>query len=194
MNYYYISRKAIDHTLSTLSISKVPIKWNFCPLSYSRKLKSMMHCCSLWQYFKPDLMTWAVVVLQIPHKCYNIKFQPNACSGCFEQYFTFLLVIYIILLYPSPALIILLNPLPVLVALKTLQEILSFTHSLMMTTEKPPMYGSLKKNVGEVVGRELQGKLLFWVPVNILFYRHHHHCYHLWATHSPMFSHYSINL
>ena len=67
----------------------------------------------------------------------NIKFQPNACSSCFKQYFPFLLegrIYIIILLSPLPVLIILLNPLPVLVALKILREILSFTRSFMINT------------------------------------------------------------
>ena len=68
------------------------------------------------------------------HAAANIKFQPNACSSCFKQYFPFLLSNPNPLLNPLPVLIILLNPLPVLVALKILREILSFTRSLMINT------------------------------------------------------------
>ena len=71
----------------------------------------------------------------------NIKFyKPNACSSCFKQYFPFL---------PSGEnihnlLIILLNPSPVLVALKILRDILSFTRSFMVNTR--PLVGCLENS------------------------------------------------
>ena len=81
-----------------------------------------------WWFIKPLLSRCCVA------NAANIKFQPNACSSCFKQYFPFLLPNPNPLLNPLPVLIILLNPLPVLVALKIPREILSFTRSLMINT------------------------------------------------------------
>ena len=67
----------------------------------------------------------------------NIKFQPNACYSCFKQCSRSCLEgrIYIITL---------LNPSPVLVALKILRDILSFTRSLMINTH--PLVGCLENS------------------------------------------------
>ena len=67
----------------------------------------------------------------------RMLFQANACSSCFKQYFPFLLP------NPNP----LLNSLPVLVALKILREILSFTRSLMINTH--PLVGCVSKTQTE---------------------------------------------
>ena len=80
----------------------------------------------------------------------NIKFQPNACSSCFKQYFPFLpggentYNYFIKSIEYLPVLIILLNPLPVLVALKILRDILSFTRSPMINT--CPLVGCLENS------------------------------------------------
>ena len=75
----------------------------------------------------------------------NMKFQPNACFSCFKQYFPFLLGgenVHNYFINSLPVLIILLHPLPVLVALKTLRDILSFTRSFMINTR--PLVGCLE--------------------------------------------------
>ena len=77
----------------------------------------------------------------------NMKFQPNACFSCFKQYFPFLLGgenVHNYFINSLPVLIILLHPLPVLVALKTLRDILSFTRSFMINTGSPTRWVSRK--------------------------------------------------
>ena len=65
----------------------------------------------------------------------NITPQLNACSSCVKQYFPFLL---------GGENIFLLHPLPVLVVLKILREILSFTRSLVINTRQ--LVGSLENS------------------------------------------------
>ena len=79
-------------------------------------------------------------MLHISHTCCKHQVQPNACSSCFKQYFPFLPGGE----NPLPVLIVLLNLLPVLVALKILREILSFTRSFMINTL--PLVGCLENS------------------------------------------------
>ena len=59
-------------------IFKVPMKWNFSPLFYSRKLKSMLHWFIIFEF---GLQTST-------YGTYSAQAQSNspACEGCFRQF------------------------------------------------------------------------------------------------------------
>ena len=84
----------------------------FRSLFYSRKLKSMLYWFIIFE-FNDDILNHGTCVVLLcckshPHAA-NIKFQPNACSSCFKQYFPFLpggYNIHITLLNPLPVLIL----------------------------------------------------------------------------------------
>ena len=85
-----------------------------------------------------ELLVSRSCVANLSHTCCKHQVSTNACSSCFKQYFPFLLAgenIYIITL---------LNPLPVLVALKILRDIVSFTRSFMINTH--PLAGCLENS------------------------------------------------
>ena len=109
-----------------------------------------------WRFIKP-VGSW--LCCESHTHAANIKFQPNACSSCFKQYFPFLLggenihnyfksicqfSLFIKSIARSHCFI---KPLPVLVALKILQEILSFTRSFMIHVNTRPLIGPKSKTI-----------------------------------------------
>ena len=107
----------------------------------------------------------------------NIYFQPisNACSSCFKQYFPFLPGgpggenIHNYVIKSLLVLIILLNPLPVLIALKILRDILSFTRSFMINTR--PLVECLENSDRKVeqfrVIPRIASSRLDYAPINV---------------------------
>ena len=103
----------------------------------------------LWWFIKPLVLHCCVA--NVTHMLQTSSFnQTHAGSSCFKQYFPFLLEgKNIHNIHPLPVLIIFLNPLPVLVALKILRDILSFTRSFMINTRS--LVGCLENSDRKVI-------------------------------------------
>ena len=63
---------SVDKTKSSF---KVPVKWNFCPLFYSRKLKSMLHWFIIFEF-----KLWLARIIIFLSQC-NCRFPKPGTSG-----------------------------------------------------------------------------------------------------------------
>ena len=102
-------------------------------------------------------------VANLTHMLQLSSFRPNACSSCFKQYFPFLrggenIHNYFIKSIASTHFI--LDPLPVLVVLKVLRDILSFTRSFMIYTRLQKSGPLREQPTGKVMIETHQSQLL----------------------------------